>query len=71
MKKYQTGGKTPSNKLEKKGMTTIDMTGKKVPTSSKPKPLAPGKASKASKLDVLVGKSEFQKLMRGGSKGMC
>ena len=49
------------------------MTGKKVNTTgtAKPKPLGVGQASKASKLDVLVGKSKLQKLLRGGSKGMC
>jgi hypothetical protein len=75
MKKYQTGGKTPKsvNKLEKKNLTSVDMTGKKVNTTgtAKPKPLGVGQASKASKLDVLVGKSKLQKLLRGGSKGMC
>jgi hypothetical protein len=73
MKKYQAGGKTPKsvNKLEKKNVTSVDMTGKKVTSTPKPKPLGVGKETKASKLDILVGKSKLQKLLRGGSKGMC
>jgi len=59
------------NKLEKKGMSMVDMMGKKVNSKKSSMKLSMGGANKNSTLDNIVAKNEFQKLMRGGSKGMC
>lgn len=59
------------NKLEKKGISMVDMMGKKVNSKKSTMKLAVGGAMKNSNLDTIVAKNEFQKLMRGGSKGMC
>jgi hypothetical protein len=75
MKAYQYGGKTPKgksgNKLEPKKITSTPMLGGKYSAPSKPQPLKPGKSEKASRLDILIGNDKMQKLLRGGSKGMC
>lgn len=59
------------NKLEKKGMSMVDMMGKKVQSKKSNMKLSVGGAMKNSKLDTIVSNNAFQKLMRGGSKGMC
>ena len=59
------------NKFEKKGISMVDMMGKKVNSKKSSMKLSVGGTKKNSTLDAIVAKNDFQKLMRGGSKGMC
>lgn len=59
------------NKFEKKGISMVDMMGKKVTPKKSTMKLSMGGTNKNSTLDAIVAKNDFQKLMRGGSKGMC
>ena len=59
------------NKFEKKGISMVDMMGKKVNSKKSSMKLSVGGAKKNSTLDAIVAKNDFQKLMRGGSKSSC